>query len=315
MQIKGETGSACLPRRELLSPTRPGRWPRESCHHGGTAPGPASGLRLDTPAAITATAVGRVSQEANTGAVAGPAPAGAHFGVDMPIINTGDGTGAGGNPGNSWLLYKLLLAVPTAASSASVAGCDGGTTAPTDVSSLHLVAWQPTSDADRAVCMTHITRFTWGCHATRCKLLSIHRSSGCPPSQPATQAELAAVGAAEEELVEEPTIAWVSSCAGPGSLDIMGVSTPKCAPAGAGEATAPVLASCETVPHGRSRGSRFATRKRVQERFPHGDRIPLASDQVWSAGAPPASASRRSRFHPPFARACKSLTAASNLAA
>ncbi len=120
-----------------------------SCH-GGTAPGPAAGLRLDTLAAITATAVGRVSQEANTGAVAGPAPAGAHFGVDMPIIDPGDGSGAGGNPGNSWLLYKLLLAVPTAATSASgAAGCDGGTTAPTDVSGLHLVAWQPTSDTER----------------------------------------------------------------------------------------------------------------------------------------------------------------------
>ncbi|MGA7123058.1 MAG: Ig-like domain-containing protein [Polyangiaceae bacterium] len=147
----GATAQAALPTIDFCNDIFPLLQPcaGPSCH-GGTAPGPASGLRLDTPAAITATAVGRVSQEANTGAVAGPAPAGAHFGVDMPIIDPGDGTGAGGNPGNSWLLYKLLLAVPTAASSASVAGCDGGTTAPTDVSSLHLVAWQPTSDADRA---------------------------------------------------------------------------------------------------------------------------------------------------------------------
>ncbi len=117
-----------------------------SCH-GGTPPGPAEGLRLDTPTWIQTTAVGRVSQESNTGAIAGPEPPGLHFGVDMPLIDPGDGTGSGGNPGNSWLLYKLLLAVPTPAgtSGAAAAGCDGGTTTPTDVSGLHLVAWQPSS--------------------------------------------------------------------------------------------------------------------------------------------------------------------------
>lgn len=119
-----------------------------SCH-GGTPPGPAAGLRLDTPLWISTTAVGRAAQAANTGSRAEPAPAGVHFGVDMPLIDPGSDS-SGGNPGNSWLLYKLLLAVPTPPSTATAAaGCDGGSSTPTDVSGIHLVPWQPTSDADR----------------------------------------------------------------------------------------------------------------------------------------------------------------------
>ncbi|MEO7111540.1 MAG: hypothetical protein ABI183_13960 [Polyangiaceae bacterium] len=67
---------------------------------------PAAGLLLETSTGVQATAIGRVAQGANTGALAGTAEAqGAHFGFDMPIVDPG-------NPSNSWLMYKLLLAVP-----------------------------------------------------------------------------------------------------------------------------------------------------------------------------------------------------------
>jgi hypothetical protein len=116
----------------------------QSCH-GGSPPGPAAGLRLDSPAAIFSTAVGRAAQGANTGALAIAAPPGPHFGVNMPIIDPGVDS-SGGDPGNSWLLYKLLLAVPTANSptgDGGATGCDGGAAMPSDVSTMHLVPWRP----------------------------------------------------------------------------------------------------------------------------------------------------------------------------
>lgn len=113
-----------------------------SCHGGAgptaTDPGPAAGLWLTSPTAIAATAVGRVAQGANTGPRASPQAPGALFGVDMPIIDPGNGAPAGGNPGNSWLVYKLLLAVPPARAGQTVL-CDGGSASPTDVSGLHVV--------------------------------------------------------------------------------------------------------------------------------------------------------------------------------
>jgi hypothetical protein len=67
---------------------------------------PAMGLVLQTSIGVLFTAVGRISSEANTGPRAGVGvPAGRVFGVDMPIV-------APKNPGNSWLMYKLLLALP-----------------------------------------------------------------------------------------------------------------------------------------------------------------------------------------------------------
>jgi hypothetical protein len=56
------------------------------------------------------TAIGRVSQEANTGPRSLAAPPTLLFGEDMPIL---DATGTTGDPANSWMMYKLLLAVPT----------------------------------------------------------------------------------------------------------------------------------------------------------------------------------------------------------
>jgi hypothetical protein len=67
---------------------------------------PSEGLVLETSIGVLRTAIGRASNEANTGPLAGPGRApGRVFGVDMPIV-------APGNPSNSWLMYKLLLAAP-----------------------------------------------------------------------------------------------------------------------------------------------------------------------------------------------------------
>ena len=65
---------------------------------------PAAGLVLETSNDVLNTAVGRVANGSNTGARAWKGdPPGRIFGIDMPIVDPG-------NPGNSWLLYKLLLA-------------------------------------------------------------------------------------------------------------------------------------------------------------------------------------------------------------
>jgi hypothetical protein len=75
-----------------------------SCHaapHGSKSP--AEGLVLQTADGVANTAIARVSQESNTGARAGLGlPQGPKFGVDMPIVDPN-------NPGNSWLMYKVLL--------------------------------------------------------------------------------------------------------------------------------------------------------------------------------------------------------------
>jgi hypothetical protein len=75
-----------------------------TCHSGSL---PAAGLLMTTAQGIQATAVGRASQGSNTGMQSQATPPGILFGVDMPIIGPDD-------PGDSWLAYKLLLAVPSA---------------------------------------------------------------------------------------------------------------------------------------------------------------------------------------------------------
>jgi len=72
-----------------------------TCHGSGDRA--AAGLVLDTTVGVLNTAVGRLSQAANTGASTTPKDPGPVFGVDMPLIQPG-------NPGNSWLLYKVELA-------------------------------------------------------------------------------------------------------------------------------------------------------------------------------------------------------------
>jgi hypothetical protein len=93
------------------------------CH--GTA-FPAAGLLLTTVAGVAQTAVGRVAHGSNQGPRAAPSPAGLHFGEDMPIVDPG--TGSGGDPADSWLLYKMLMAVPEA----GAGPCDAGVDAPSE---------------------------------------------------------------------------------------------------------------------------------------------------------------------------------------
>ena len=123
-----------------------------ACHGGAE---PAVGLRLDTNAGILSTAVGRVAEGANTGPHSATEDPGLHFGVDMPILDPGLSSMGSGNPANSWLLYKLLMAFPAAQSTTGGAeacdgGADGGTAIPVDLSGLHGIAWQPLSDGERA---------------------------------------------------------------------------------------------------------------------------------------------------------------------
>jgi hypothetical protein len=136
-----------------------------SCHGG--SPRPAAGLLLDSPTNVAATALGRVAQGANTGPRSTAetpctclAPMTCDrckiFGINMPIIDTGTSQPAAGNPANSWLMYKLFLAVPPACSSTpGAAPCDGGVagdagTLPANVSQTHAVAWAPMTDTERA---------------------------------------------------------------------------------------------------------------------------------------------------------------------
>jgi len=63
----------------------------------------ASGLVLDTSDGIRNTAIGVPAEETTTGALSTPLAPQAVFSVGMPIIDPG-------NPGNSYLLYKLLKA-------------------------------------------------------------------------------------------------------------------------------------------------------------------------------------------------------------
>ncbi|MGH7270637.1 MAG: hypothetical protein ACREJ3_09420, partial [Polyangiaceae bacterium] len=84
-----------------------------TCHSPPPDTPTAAGLVLTTPAGILATALRRVAQGSNTGPRPVAVAPSLRFGVDMPIIDPGLGAGQSGDPGDSWLLYKLLMAVPT----------------------------------------------------------------------------------------------------------------------------------------------------------------------------------------------------------
>jgi hypothetical protein len=71
-----------------------------ACHSGDDAP---MNLRLDSRASLLATAIGHVAHEADTGPISGrPLVDPPRFGTGMPIIDPG-------NPGTSYLLYKLVV--------------------------------------------------------------------------------------------------------------------------------------------------------------------------------------------------------------
>jgi hypothetical protein len=111
------------------------------CHGMGNSA--AAGLVLATPAGIANTALSRVAHGANTGAVGVAQSAGAMFGVDMPVIDPG-------NPGNSWLMYKVALAaIPEHPLARPSNACNAQATSPTPF--VPLVPVSQASDADRAV--------------------------------------------------------------------------------------------------------------------------------------------------------------------
>jgi hypothetical protein len=95
---------------------------------GGTFP--AAGLVLDSAQGIIDTAIGKVAHGSNVGPMAGTpsspsCPTSNYskcpFAVDMPIIDPG--TNGSGDPANSWLLYKTLLATPPATDDKLLAQC------------------------------------------------------------------------------------------------------------------------------------------------------------------------------------------------
>jgi len=166
----------------------------ERCPGCHGAPDSFDGLLLDTPAHIEATALGQVagtpcsSPCAAIGSNSGPTvlsqPPLLFFAEDVPIIDPGPGPSgftafvdggppiASGNPGHSWLLYKVLMAPPAACEPNPGLGypsCDGGAPVtdagpvsvfgvPASISSLYEVTCsdagapcpQPLSDAERA---------------------------------------------------------------------------------------------------------------------------------------------------------------------
>jgi hypothetical protein len=97
-----------------------------SCH--GSYDHAASGLVLATSEGVSFTALGRIAQGSNTGGRTRNPPApGPRFGVDMPLIDPG-------NPGNSWLLYKVDVAPPPATVrpfAPPTYACSGGLREPT----------------------------------------------------------------------------------------------------------------------------------------------------------------------------------------
>ncbi len=102
-----------------------------SCHGGYL---PAAGLELTSGALLSSTAIGRVAHGSNTGPSAAPEAPGLTFGLDMPIVDPG--IGGAGDPADSYLIYKVLLAhVP--------AGSPPAAPSP--------VQWQPLSDSERAI--------------------------------------------------------------------------------------------------------------------------------------------------------------------
>lgn len=107
------------------------------CHTGSLPP---AGLDLSSNDRILATAIGRVAEGSNQGPNAQPRAPGLRFGQDMPIIDPG--AAGSGDPGNSWLIYKLLLAKVVPGSPAA---------GPFDV------AWQPLPDAERAILATYVS--------------------------------------------------------------------------------------------------------------------------------------------------------------
>jgi hypothetical protein len=110
-----------------------------ACHSGSL---PAAGLLMTTPSGIRETAINRVAQGSNTGPRSVSQAPTRPFGVDMPIID------AANAPGDSWLVYKLLLAVPPECSSTQgAAPCNPDAGVPQQ---RLATPWSVLSDSERA---------------------------------------------------------------------------------------------------------------------------------------------------------------------
>jgi hypothetical protein len=90
------------------------------------------GLMMPT-LGIQSTAIGHAAHEVSTGPLSTPQPPSVQFPDNMPIIDPG--TGTVGDPANSYLLYKVLMAIPASGAS---------TVQP------YSVSWNPLSDQERA---------------------------------------------------------------------------------------------------------------------------------------------------------------------
>jgi hypothetical protein len=99
---------------------------------------------------ILGTAINRLSIESTQGALSEPGPPSSHFGQDMPIIDTTTvvdpamggplGPSGSGDPGNSYLIYKVLMA-----------GSGGSLpTGAAPLPSVYSFTWAPLSDVERA---------------------------------------------------------------------------------------------------------------------------------------------------------------------
>ena len=125
------------------------------CHAGAYA---ATGLRLDLPNAIRSTAIGVEATEATTGALSVPITAQNSFPVGMPIIDPGD-------PGHSFLVYKLLLPDVNGTPDGTGAGFSytttcGAATPPFDYGpNPHLAS---PDEAARLAQFVHGRRMPWG---------------------------------------------------------------------------------------------------------------------------------------------------------
>lgn len=91
---------------DAVLPLLRGRCAGAACHGTGgdlAKELPAAGLVLASAAGLERTAIGRVATLANDGPLPRPRPPVTPFGLDMPLVDPGD-------PGNSWLVYKALIA-------------------------------------------------------------------------------------------------------------------------------------------------------------------------------------------------------------
>jgi len=113
---------------------------------------PAAGLVLETTAGLEATAINRVAEGSNTGPRTVPRPPGHVFGFDVPLVEPGD-------PGNSWLLYKLLIAPPPPAGTAPSQRlkCDGTPGTAPHAPFQPAVAYASLADDERARLSDFIT--------------------------------------------------------------------------------------------------------------------------------------------------------------